>query len=144
MQYYLHNKFINKDFQIASAKSIVIQDDILHHFVALKDRNDAIIVPIRLENVKHISKVTQRQFRHKDTLLEFIFTEESKRLRIIRLDILDSEIDEVFDKIKEQKGNDNKRIFKVCPHPKCGSLNSQVSLYCPKCGTGLKNQPDNF
>ena len=144
MQYKLHNKFINKDFEIASAKSIVFREGLLHHFIDVKDKNERIIMPIPLENIKHIRIITQRQFRQKDRLLQFIFTEETKRLRIIRLDILDSEIDEVFTKIKEQKGNDNKRLFKVCSLTQCGSLNSRESLFCPNCNTGLKNQSDIF
>jgi hypothetical protein len=131
MKYILHNKFINKDFipsEIAHAKKIVIHEDKDHPFLQVfgKDLNgkqDNLILQIPFENIKHTSIITQKQYRQKDRLIQIVYKEKTQldesaeeikmryfqhqRLRIIRLDIVDSKIDEAYNKINQLRGNNS-------------------------------------
>jgi hypothetical protein len=140
MEYDLHNKYKNKDFQIKGAKKIIIEKNTDDPFVEVIGKQNNRLLKIPLQYVEHMEKMIQRQYLQKDILIEIIFTMEANRLRIIRLDVDDTEVQAAFDVIKELVISCDKNTAKLaeCTGINCGSLNSQLFSYCPKCGSSLK------
>jgi hypothetical protein len=138
MKYDLGNKYKNKDFQIKGAKEIIIREDKDFPFIEVVSKEKNCLMKIPLQDVEHLETVTQRQYLGKDTLIEIIFTMEARRLRIIRLDVDDSEVQDAFDIIKKLTISSHKNMPKLQGCSECYSLNSERFSYCPKCGLSLK------
>jgi hypothetical protein len=174
-QYTIEKKIINTDFfisRIRNAREIVIRlRDQRYILEFISEAND-ILYQIPLESIEEIHLSYQRLGRlskREDKLIQIVFTDEALRLRTIRVNIQDDQIDDLLNQIRKLKRNlthDTKHVYdrfcahcgnknpaesKFCNHcgqklqlpcPNCGNMNPETSHFCPKCNSRLNHGTD--
>lgn len=144
--YRLEKKIVNSDFfisEIRNAIEIVIGQREKVFLLLFKSKDDDIVYEIPLENIKETEVSYQRlgRFSKKDDkLIQIVFTDEDLRLRTIRVNVEDSQIEDLLDQIRKLKpdhpSNVNQIDNKYCS--RCGSTNTPDSKFCSNCGHKLQ------
>jgi ribosomal protein L40E len=141
IEYELEKKVMNADFitsKMKNANKLIIRYDPEGSILEIKSKNDYVIYEIPLENIKDAYVVYQRRYQDRDKLIQIVFTEGTEHIRIIRVNIRDSEIDGLIHKINELKRKDKEGTpLKICSD--CGSKSVKESKFCNQCGRKLQS-----
>jgi hypothetical protein len=129
LEYTLQKKFINSDFinpKIKKAESIIIKENSNPSLITRGKEKENIIIEIPIVAIINISVINQKQYRNTDR----------KRLKIIRINIIDKQIEEFVNEIRKLKEKDNFKLkFKICS--KCNVKYDYKMLYCGICSIKL-------
>jgi hypothetical protein len=101
-QYNIQERVINTDFiisKIKKARELEFKDDDRGAILQIKQKDGSIVYKIPLKNVMDADIIYLKKYRRSDKLIQIIFTEDEQRLRIIRLNIQDDQIDGLIQKI---------------------------------------------
>jgi hypothetical protein len=141
--YIIQKRVINTDFLISKtkkARKVTIEGANLE----IKLKNDKPVCTICLKNVIETDIIYLKKYRKTDKLIQIIFVEDKEKLRIMRLNIQDDQIDNLNHKIHELSVReiDGIKMLKICSH--CSTKDSRDSRYCNQCGHELQGTPQSI
>jgi hypothetical protein len=83
------------------AQTLEVKEDFKDPMLQFKLEDDTIIYEIPIRNILDTEIINLRKYRKIDKLIQIIFMEDKQRLRIIRLNVQDNQIECLNHKIQE-------------------------------------------
>ena len=83
------------------AQTLEVKEDFKDPMLQFKLEDDTIIYEIPIRNILDTEIINLRKYRKIDKLIQIIFMEDKQRLRIIRLNVQDNQIECLNRKIQE-------------------------------------------
>ena len=139
MEYILKKKYINSDFintRIKKAKSIIIKENEIPKIIVREKEKENTIIEIAIDDIINVSIINQKQYRKTDKLIQLVYTNDSKKIKIIRLNIQDQQIEEFINEIRKFK--ECKTLSKTRNCFKCNTKYDYKILYCDICNYKLQ------
>jgi hypothetical protein len=103
-EYIIQKRVLNTDFILSKtkkARKLKIKENEEGAILQIKLKDGSIIYEIPLKNVLEADIIRILKFHRSDKLIQIIFTEDRERLRIMRLNIHDKQIDSLYRKVHE-------------------------------------------
>lgn len=103
-KYTIQKRVLNTDFifsETEKAQTLEIKEDFKDPILQFKLEDDTIIYEIPLRNIIDTEIINLRKYRKVDKLIQIIFMEDKLRLRIMRLNVQDNQIESLSRKIQE-------------------------------------------